>query len=264
MDSKVLSHLNVLRQKVFQVDELWPQYRLLLDDLCEMSDQTPPGAHLVSLERTLLYGGWSLIAPLFQHAEFVSIDCSPKSADFRGAYNAELVSDPRFIGVPTSRRGSAYNTGLPNGEADLVLVPNLVHHVADQERLFSELARIVKPGGRVYVFEALVREIHQAPDDFLRYTPYGLERAFLQAGLQAITPPRTEGGPFQVISYCWTQALQYLPEEVRKAYSNWFFSNHFPELIELDNLYSTNLDKPYSSFPMSFSMMAIKPAIASL
>jgi SAM-dependent methyltransferase len=258
MESNVLGHLSMLREKVFQADALWPQYRLLLDDLCEMSAQTPSGAVVVSIERTLLYGGWSLIAPLFQHAEFISIDCSPESADDRGDYNNQLVRDPRFIAIPTSRRASAYYTGLAEGEADLVLVPNLVHHIADQECLFAELSRIVKPGGRVYVFEALVREIHQAPDDFLRYTPYGLQRAFSRAGLRPISPPRTEGGPFQVISYCWTQALQYLPDEVRKHYSDWFFIQHFPELMELDRVYSVNLEKKYSSFPMSFSMLAIK------
>jgi SAM-dependent methyltransferase len=264
MDHKVLGHLQVLREKVFQVDELWPQYRLLLDDICELSDQSRPGSVVVSIERTLLYGGLSLIAPLFQHTAFTSIDCSPISADQRGAYNQHLVDDSRFIPIPADSRASIYETGLPDGEADLVLVPNLVHHIADQGCLFSELSRIVKPGGKVYVFEALVREIHQAPDDFLRYTPFGLERALSQAGLELESPPRTEGGPFQVITYCWTQALQHLPDEIKKPYSEWFFAKHFPELMELDRLYPHNLEKQFSSFPMSFSMKAVKPFPKSL
>jgi SAM-dependent methyltransferase len=259
MDKKVSDHLQMLREKVFQVEALWPQYRLLLDDLCKLSEQIQPESVVVSMERTLLYGGWSLVAPLFRHTFFTSIDCSPSSADQRGAYNQDLVDDPRFIPIPTSRRASICETGLPDDTADLVLVPNLVHHIADQECLWSELARITKPGGRVYVFEALVREIHQAPDDFLRYTPYGLERALSQTGLELLTPPRTEGGPFQVITYCWTQALQYLPGDIRKRYSEWFFTQHFPELMELDRLYPCNLDKHFTSFPMSFSMTATKP-----
>jgi SAM-dependent methyltransferase len=261
MDADVLDHLAVLRERVFQTETLWPQFRLLLDDLVQMAQAAEPDHVVVSLERTLLYGGCSLIAPLFTRGEFISIDCSPPSADERGSYNSSMVDDRRFVHIPTTRRASIYSTGLPDESADLVLVPNLVHHIADQARLFGEMARVVRPGGRVYVFEALVREIHQAPDDYLRYTPHGLEIAFRAAGLEP-EPVRTEGGPFQVITYCWTQALQYLPEEERRQYEAWFRDKHFPELMELDARFSRNLVKDHSSFPMSFSMMAVKPPVA--
>lgn len=258
MDTAVLDHLAVLRDRVFQTESLWPQYRLLLNDLVELAHDIQSGQLVVSLERTLLYGGYSLIAPLFTRGDFISIDCSPDSADQRGAYNASLVDDPRFLRVPTTTRSSIYHTGLDDQCADLVLVPNLVHHIADQDRLFEEMARIVRPGGKVYVFEALVREIHQAPDDYLRYTPHGLEIACRRAGLEP-QPFLTEGGPFQVITYCWTQALQYLPEPEKSRYEQWFREKHFPELMQLDTLYPRNLVKSHSSFPMSFSMLAIKP-----
>lgn len=258
MDSDCLAHLELLRERVFQTETLWPQYRLLLTDLQLLAAEMPAGAVVVSLERTLLYGGCSLLAPLFRGLEFISIDCSPPSAEERGAYNAAMVEDPRFVAVPTSRRAAIDDTGLADAMADLVLVPNLVHHIADQESLFREMARIVKPGGRVYVFEALVREIHQAPDDFLRYTPHGLELAFQRAGLEPGSL-KTEGGPFQVITYCWTQALQYLPEPLRQQYATWFHQEHFPKLMQLDAEHTRNLSKEHSSFPMSFSMTAQRP-----
>ena len=263
MDNRVLEHLQVLFDRVFQVDKLWPQFRLLLNDLTELAGNIPPDSVVVSLERSLLYGGCSLIAPLFSDVKFTAIDCSPRSADDRGAYNAHLVDDPRFLSVPITRRATLPETGVADGEADLVIVPNLVHHVCDQDGLFRELSRIVKPGGRVYVFEALVREIHQAPDDFLRYTPYGLEAAFRRVGLQS-EPVRTEGGPFQVITYCWIQALQYLKGEDKQRYTDWFFRQHFQELLQLDSLNANNLEKPHSSFPMSFSVIARKPSVPNV
>lgn len=258
MNNAVHAHIDLLRQSVFQCDTLWPQFRLLLDDLQVFSEEVSSSSIVVSLERTLLYGGFSLIAPLFQGCNFISIDCSPPSAEERGAYNSYMVNDPRFIRIPLTHRASIYNTGLPDSGADLVLVPNLVHHIADQHKLFEELHRIVRPGGKVYVFEPLVREIHQAPDDFLRYTPHGLELACSNAGLQP-GEVKTEGGPFQVISYCWTQALQYIPDPLRQDYSDWFHDQHFPELLKLDAMYTKNLTKKYSSFPLTFSMTAHKP-----
>ena len=92
--------------------------------------------------------------------------------------------------------------------------------MADQEALFSEMARIAKPGGSVYVFEPTLRELHQAPDDYLRYTPFGMRNALARAGLE---PGNFEvdGGPFSAIAYCWTQALQYFPQAERERMEKW-------------------------------------------
>jgi SAM-dependent methyltransferase len=258
MNQCLLDHLAVLEEKVFQTSAKWPQFRLLLADLRQLSGSLPEDATVVSLERTLLYGGFSLIAPLFPAQKFISVDCSPPSADERGAYNRSMVDDPRFVKIPVSHRALIDDTGLPSECADIVLVPNLVHHVADQDVLFHEMARLARPGGKVYVFEALVRELHQIPDDYLRYTPFGLARVMRKAGLEP-GPAKLEGGPFSVITYCWTQALQYLPEDERAEKEKWFYETHFRELMALDAKYQTNLMRPHTSFPMSFSIMARKP-----
>lgn len=252
-------HATVLAERVFQVDRKWPHFGLLLDDVQSLAQALAPGACVVSMERGLLYGGCSLVAPFFQDQDFISLDCSPASADGRGAYNAAMVADPRFLFVPTNHRGSIEATGLDSGMADLVLVPNLVHHVADQDALFAEMARITRPGGSVYVFEPLLRELHQAPDDYLRWTPYGLSRALSRAGLEPESP-NTTGGPFEAIAYCWEQALEYFPEEQRETMSRWFHDQHFPELMNWDRTHTNNLSRKHTSFPVAFSVRAHKPA----
>jgi hypothetical protein len=132
-------HLAVLAEKVFQTATKWPHFDLLLADVRRLADEMPVGATVVSMERGLLYGGCSLIAPFFQNHDFIALDCSPTSADARGAYNGAMIDDPRFLFVPTTHRGAIDETGLASGQADLVLVPNLVHHVADQQGLFENL-----------------------------------------------------------------------------------------------------------------------------
>ena len=119
--------------------------------------------------------------------------------------------------------------------------------------MFSEIARIMRPGGQGYIFEALLREIHQAPDDYIRYTPDGFEYALKEAGL-TLTKVRPTGGPFEAISYCWIQALQYLPENVRKEKESWFFNQHLDELLELDRKYPENLERKNTSFPMGYGI----------
>lgn len=252
------AHQAMLEERVFHVHTQWPHFRQLLREVRRMADEQPEGATVVSLERGLLYGGISLVAPFFHRQRFVSVDCSPPSADERGAYNASTVDDPRTLRVPTTRRAPIEATGLDPDFADLVLVPNLVHHVADQRTLFVEMARITRPGGRVYAFEPLVRELHQIPDDYLRYTPFGMQQVMREAGLE---PERydTEGGPFSAIAYCWVQALQYMPEDQRERTGRWFREEHFPQLMRWDEEFTTNLVRKHTAFPMSFSVVARKP-----
>lgn len=252
-------HEAVLAERVFQVTTKWPHFRRLLDDVRALAADAAPGVRVVSLERSGLYGGCSLIAPFFHAQDFASIDCSPDSAEGRGAYNAGLVDDPRFLFVPINRRGRIEATGLVDAAADLVLVPNLVHHVADQDRLFAELARILAPGGRAYVFEPVLRELHQIPDDYLRWTPFGMARAFARAGL-APGEPKLAGGPFEAIAYCWVQALEYFPEAERAAMADWFYGRHFPELMAWDAEHRDNRMRRHTAFPVAFSLTAEKPA----
>jgi SAM-dependent methyltransferase len=233
--------------------------RPVLDDVRALADGLAPGARVVSLERGLLYGDCSLIAPFFQDQGFIAVDCSPASADGRGAYNGGMVGDPRFLFVPGGRRAPVDDIGIETGSADLVLVPNLVHYVADQDGMFAELVRIAKPGGRVYVFEALLRELHQIPDDYLRWTPFGMARAMRAAGLVP-AEPKTSGGPFEAISYCWVQALQYFPEDKREEMENWFFGEHFPQLMAWDAEHTENRYRKHTAFPVGYSILAEKPA----
>ena len=258
-DPAVRGHIEMLASRVFQTETKWPHFRLLLRNLIDWSNRLASDATVVSLERTLLYGGASLFAPLFRRQHFISVDSSPESARDRGAYNAGMIDDPRCIRVPFTLHAPIDATGLEAGVADLVTIPNLVHHVGDQQGLFAEVARLLKPGGTAYVFEPLVRELHQMPDDYLRYTPFGMAAELAKAGLEA-GPFELEGGPFSAIAYCWTQALEYFPEAERSRIQQWFYDDHFPQLMQWDEKYRDNLVREHTQFPVSFSIVARKPA----
>lgn len=260
MEQSRSDHLAFLHEKVFQTETKWPQFELLLDDLVTLADEVEAGSTVVSLERTLLYGGISLTAPLFTGHDFISVDCSPPSADARGSYNDWMVGDDRCIRIPYSRRGSPTDTGLEDRSADLVIVPNLVHHVRDQDGFFAEMARILAPCGRLYIFEPLVRELHQKPDDYVRYTPWGVEVMCERVDL-SVEKVRHCGGPFEVISYCWTQALEYMPEEERGPWKEWFYGKHLQELLDMDRRFPTNLVRTHTSFPMTWSVRARRNAV---
>ena len=97
-------HYAVLAERVFQVETKWPHFRQLLRDVRRLAGEALPQTTVVSLERGLLYGGCSLLAPFFHHCDFLAVDCSPASADGRGPYNQAMIDDPRFLFVPNDHR----------------------------------------------------------------------------------------------------------------------------------------------------------------
>ena len=257
LTSELRDHIDVLRERVFSANGYLPQFNLLINDLISLRNSVSTGASVVSIERMLLYGK-NLFAPLFSHTRYISLDSSPNSADQRGAYNAHMVSDPRFVASECeSIRCEPSALKLESEIAELVLVPNLVHHVRDQMGMWNEVLRILKPGGRLYVFEPTFREVHQSPDDYLRYTPHGLESTLEQIGFESFTSATT-GGPFTAIAYCWTQAMQYIDEPERQHRQKWF-SEHYKELVDLESRFPTNQVRKYTSFPTAFSLIANKP-----
>ncbi len=255
-EEQIDKHSQVLANKVFLTDRL-PHFELLLKEVKSLANTEPPGSTVVSLERGLLYGGYSLVGPYFHQQNFISVDSSPESADERGAYNKDKVLDKDFLQVPISTRAPIENTGLDSEIADLVLVPNLVHHIANQEALFSEMARITKANGKVFVFEPTLRELHQIPDDYLRYTPYGMHEIMRKVGLEPIDT-KLDGGPFSAIGYCWLQALEYLPEKQRQETAAWFYNEHWPKLKQWDTEFTENLVRKHTKFPVGFSILAKK------
>lgn len=257
MNNTQLQHVKILEEHVFQIKNSWPQFRLLIDDITTLSEKFGKDNTVVALERTLMYGGFSLFAPIFNDADFISIDCSPASAESRGGYNSHLIDHDLFIRSKYNVRCKNFSKlPLPANSVDLLIIPNLVHHVKDQAFMFQEISRVIKPHGYIYIFEGLVREIHQYPDDFIRYTPEGMKINLENVGFENIFI-KTEGGPFQVLAYCWMQALQYLDGNKKIQYEKWFHDTHFQELMNLDSQFKVNLCKPNSSFPAAFSLLSM-------
>jgi SAM-dependent methyltransferase len=58
---------------------------------------------------------------------------------------------------------------------DTVLALEMLEHVADPDACVAEIARVLRPTGRLLLTVPLVAPLHQWPFDFYRYTPKGIE-----------------------------------------------------------------------------------------
>ena len=248
------THENFLRENVFFTKNKWPHFDLLFSDIKNYSKKLPIKKTVVSLERNRLYGGISLFGPFFRQ-KFIAVDCYSDTLYKRGAYNKHLVKNKKVIKVYKNFTFHYKKIKLSRNSADLVLIPNLIHHIEDLQLIFKQIKKILKNRGKIYIFEPLIRELHQEPEDFGRFTPHGLKNTLKKFGFKNFKVKYC-GGPFTASAYCWDQAIQYLPKKIRKKNAKWL--KKMSHLIKLDSKYKKNLLRKNTSFPMSFSIEAQK------
>lgn len=73
-----------------------------------------------------------------------------------------------------------------DGSFDAAFCLEVLEHVPDPALVVSEIARVTRPGGRIWLSMPFLYPVHDAPYDFQRYSPYGLRRDLGRAGLEVI------------------------------------------------------------------------------
>ncbi len=246
-------HEAALKKNVFFTHNKWPHFNLIFEDIKKISKRLKKNSNILSLERTSLYGGISLFAPFFYKHNFTSIDCSSKKILKRGDYNSKYVINRKIIRKKLDFQSSykdILKLKIKKKHFDYILIPNLLHHIFDYELLFKNCKKLLKKRGKLYIFEPLLRELHQKPDDYFRFTPYSLEMTLKKMKFKNFNV-RYSGGAFTATSYCWDQALQYIPKNKRKKLEKYV---NFKKILELESKYKKNLSRKFTSFPVSFSL----------
>ena len=251
----IQDHEKVLREEIFFTKTKWPHFDLLFDDIKKLSKKFLKTKTILSLERNRLYGGISLFAPFFSQ-KFISVDCYTEKLLKRGAYNKHLTKNNKLIKFYKDYSFHYKKIKLKKNSVDLILIPNLLHHIEDLKKLLLQSKNILRKNGYIYIFEPLIRELHQAPEDYGRFTPYGLKKKLTKLGFKKFKV-KFNGGAFTATAYCWDQAIQYLPLKKRKEELNWL-NKKISYFKKLDKKYSKNLVRKNTSFPVSFSILAQK------
>ncbi|XDZ65397.1 methyltransferase domain-containing protein [Alphaproteobacteria bacterium LSUCC0684] len=76
--------------------------------------------------------------------------------------------------------------------ADTIVSLSVMEHLCEPQNMLNEACRILKPGGNIVLQVPWQWWIHEAPYDFYRYTPYGLEFMFEKAGfINVVVEPQS-------------------------------------------------------------------------
>jgi len=74
--------------------------------------------------------------------------------------------------------GDGHAIPIKDNSFDIILSQAVFEHLYDPKKAASEIQRILKPGGFVYVESAFMQPLHAVPFHFFNTTPWGLEKLF--------------------------------------------------------------------------------------
>jgi len=118
----------------------------------------------------------------------------PYESFFNGRVTRWIGADYPASGHPAARGvdlfADAMLLPLASESFDTVLCTQVLEHVPEPLDLLREARRVLRPGGHLVLTAPQYNALHGEPQDFYRYTRYGLEHLARKAGFQvsAIVP----------------------------------------------------------------------------
>ena len=123
-----------------------------------------------------------------QHARGELLDCGCGQVPFFAMYRDFVTAVTCVDWNENSHvdRVVDLNGALPfePNSFDTVLLSDVLEHVREPGRLVGEIARVLRPSGKVILTVPFLYHLHETPHDYYRYTRFGLEALAHDAGLQ--------------------------------------------------------------------------------
>lgn len=144
------------------VEAMPHERRPILAFVREVADSLPDGTVVLDVG-----AGDAPYRELFGHCRYKTTDW--EGSVHEGARRADYVA-------------SADALPLDDDVVDAVLCTQVLEHVPDPFAVLREAARVLRPGGGIYLTVPFVWELHELPFDFWRFTPASIERLLTGAG----------------------------------------------------------------------------------
>jgi SAM-dependent methyltransferase len=127
--------------------------------------------------------------------EVLDIGCGSKP------YRPLLIGATGYVGLDSDPTrgpdvvGSALDLPFQDASFDSVLCNEVIEHVPDPQLALREIHRVLRPGGLLYLTAPQAWGLHYEPEDYFRYTKYGISHLLNKAGFQ-LFEIRQMGGLF--------------------------------------------------------------------
>jgi SAM-dependent methyltransferase len=140
---------------------------LIYDFIAPRAHELPNGAEVLDAG-----SGTAPYRELFAH-------CSYSTTDWENSiYDESRRAD--YI-------GSLDSLPVADGAFDVVVLTEVLEHVEEPVGALTELHRVLRSGGRLWMTTPMVWQLHEEPYDFFRYTSYGLRSLLERSGFTEIS-----------------------------------------------------------------------------
>lgn len=182
--------------------ERWRPTKFVLEDGHLAPSRDPralfPGSRLAA----------SVLAPAYErmireHATGALVDLGCGEVPLYAVYR-DLVTEVVCVDRPGAAVRGAHvdveadleeDLPFPAAAFDTVVLTDVLEHVARPEHLVREIARILRPGGKLLCAVPFLYWLHEEPHDYFRYTEHALRRLCARAGLDVVELTPTGGAP---------------------------------------------------------------------
>jgi ubiquinone/menaquinone biosynthesis C-methylase UbiE len=172
--SSFFARLNAWRKRT-PLNPYWLDWRKLRDSV----ESLAPFAKGTLLDVGVSEGPYiEIFRPVVER--YIGMDYPPALLDKQPA----LWDILEQVGYSVDVFGDGTCLPFRTGSFDTVLCTEVLEHLPEPERCVREMARVVKPGGRLLVTVPFTQPLHELPSDFYRFTPGALEHLFERCGLE--------------------------------------------------------------------------------
>lgn len=119
--------------------------------------------------------------PIFKGMNYVGVDCEQGN-------NVDFVTEP-------------YKLPFPDTSFDVVISGQTLEHCEYPWLLVNEMARVLRPNGKMCLVAPSVWEEHRYPYDCFRFMPDGMKALCRQAGLEPIKSERVRADKNRIDCY---------------------------------------------------------------
>lgn len=126
--------------------------------------------------------------------------------------------------------GKNWDLPFQDNEFDALLTTQVLEHTAHIPETVSEMRRVVKKDGLIFVSAPLTYPEHEPPYDYFRFTRYGLREIFREFEVVSIT---SSGGFLNTICKLLNVFVNYFPYAKYWAFPLFFINNVLGLIFDL-------------------------------